>query len=414
MAGRRYEVLGVVGTGSAGTVYHARMHGEGGFVKDVALKVLHPRSEGDVSDLAQRLRDEARVLGLVSHRAVIGVDALVKLAGRWTVVMEYVPGANLLELTHGPTGDRVALPVRVAVEVLGEVASALDVAFHTRGPDAQPLRLLHRDLKPSNVRLTRSGEVRLLDFGFAKAEFRTREARTRHMSYGSLGYVPHEQLEGRESPRGDIYSMGVVFYEMLAGETFGQTPMTPARHDRRLGNRLTALRQRKPEVHPAVIDLVQHLLSFRPEERPLASEVEQRCSDLASRLDPPGLRQWARQAVPAESRRLPDDPESFVGRVLHEDGGIANVPSGPTAAPRGAQPTVLRPETGASDPAPAEPRPGFAPLASRHDAPSPRELRSAASDRLLIWVPLVGVIGLALATGALLIALLGVWLGKAL
>ncbi|MEM6931118.1 MAG: protein kinase, partial [Myxococcota bacterium] len=155
MGGRRYEVLGIVGRGSAGTVYHARMHGEGGFSKDVALKVLQPTGERDAADIAQRLRDEARVLGLVSHRAIVSVDALVQLDGRWTVVMEYVPGANLFDLTHAETDPsdtgRRALPARVAVEIVSELASALDVAFHTRGPDSQPLRLLHRDLKPSNL-----------------------------------------------------------------------------------------------------------------------------------------------------------------------------------------------------------------------------------------------------------------------
>ncbi len=381
MGGRRYEVLGIVGRGSTGTVYHARMHGDGGFSKDVALKVLQPDGDRDAADIAQRLRDEARVLGLVSNRSIVDVDALVQLRGRWTVVMEYVPGANLLELIHAPSDpslrdvNRIALPPRVAVEILGEMTSALDVAFHTRGPDGHPLRLIHRDIKPSNVRLTRSGEVKILDFGFAKAEFSEREARTRHLSYGSLGYVPHEQLEGIESAKGDIYSAGVVFYELLSGEAFGQTPMTPARHDRRLGSRLTALRDRVPDLDPAVIDLLVHVLSFRPEERPAASEVATRCADLAPRLPRPDLRQWAREHVPVESARYPASDDAMVGHTLRED---------------------------ATDPIRVV------------TAVPARTIDRRPRSRLLTWAPLFGALFVVLVTGAILIALLGVWLGMLL
>ena len=393
MSGRRYEVLGVVGRGSVGTVYHARMLGEGGFCKNVGLKVLHPSGERDIVELAQRLRDEARVLGLVSHRAIVGVDALVQLAGRWTVVMEYVPGASLLELTEADKpGERLALPARVAIEVVGELAGALDVAFHTRGPDAQPLRLLHRDLKPSNVRLTRSGEVKILDFGFAKAQFPEREARTRHLSYGSLGYVPHELLEGRESPHGDVYSAGVILYELLSGEPFGQTPMTPARHDRRLGVRLTTLRDRLPDLPPAVIDLVVDMVSFRPEERPAASDVEQRCTDLAPQIARPDLRQWAKRFVPASSPvlRAADDP--FLGRTLFEDDAEERPLSGPGAYE--ARPASHGNPVYASSPVivPARRQP----------------------LQIWQWAPLVGAIGAVLATGALLVALIGIWLGMLL
>lgn len=382
MGGRRYEILRIVGRGTAGTVYHARMQGDGGFSKDVALKVLHPVAERDTTDMAQRLRDEARVLGLVSHRAIVKVDALVQLGGRWTVVMEYVPGTNLFDLlqTSGVEGEPTAVvPERVAVEVIGAVVGALDVAYHTRGPDAQPLRLLHRDLKPSNVRVTRSGEVKILDFGFAKAEFAAREAKTRHLSYGSLGYVPHEQLEGRESPHGDVYSAGVILYELLAGEPFGQTPMTPARHDRRLGARLTSLRARRPDLDPALVDLMVEMLSFVPEERPVASTVERRCADLAGALPRPDLREWARTNVPAQSVPLPDDDDGLVGRVLRED---------------------------ATQP--------FRVAASETALEVPPEVRRRMEHRPWQWAPLVGAVMAVVATTGVLIAMIGVWLGMSL
>src|SRR5262245_35712256 len=91
---RRYRVIRTVGKGGFGTVYRAELLGASGFQKQVALKVLNPDVEGS-ERVARRFRDEARVLGLIHHRAIVQVDGLVRLDGRWTVVMEYVEGIDL-------------------------------------------------------------------------------------------------------------------------------------------------------------------------------------------------------------------------------------------------------------------------------------------------------------------------------
>ena len=94
--GRRYRVLGTIGKGGFGTVYKAEMLGEGDFTKVVALKVLNPEA-ALVDEVAQRMRDEARILGLVRHRAIVQVDGLVRFDNQWTIVMEYLEGVDLRE-----------------------------------------------------------------------------------------------------------------------------------------------------------------------------------------------------------------------------------------------------------------------------------------------------------------------------
>jgi eukaryotic-like serine/threonine-protein kinase len=313
MSGRRsYEVLQTVGIGGMGTVYRARLQGEGDFAKEVALKVLSRElEEGD--DIARRLRDEARILGLIRHRAVVNVDGLVSLDGCWTVVMEYVDGLDLKQLA-----DRVGgLPESCALQVVGEVAGALNVAYHTAGPDGRELRLLHRDIKPANIQITTAGEVKVLDFGVARADFDAREAKTQSLAFGSLGYVAQERIDGIDVPAGDVYSLGVVLYELLSGARFGQTFLHERRHEGRLNDKEEVLAGKG--VSEGTRALVRDMLSFRHANRPDAREVERRCEQ--HRTGGPSLRDWAEEFLPVavEAARGRVEQGEFVGRVLVEE-----------------------------------------------------------------------------------------------
>ena len=208
---RQYRVQGVIGHGGFGTVYRARLEGPEGFSKDVAVKLL--RQANPPRDVLQRFRDEARILGLIRDRAVVAVDPPVQLGGRWAVVMEFVDGVSLRHLIKelGP------IPPGPALSITAEVARALDKMWSLPGPDEKPLQLMHRDLKPSNLQLTRAGEIKLLDFGIAKASFSARETHTTTSISGTAGYMAPERMAGEEGPTTDVFSLGVVLYEMVTG-----------------------------------------------------------------------------------------------------------------------------------------------------------------------------------------------------
>jgi serine/threonine protein kinase len=327
--GRRYRILGVLGRGGFGTVYRAELLGEGRFVRQVALKVLHPHLEGQ-AEVARRMRDEARILGILRHRAIVQVDGLVRLDERWTLVMEYVEGVDLQMLRPDP------IPVGPSLEIVAEIATALHIAYETPGPDDRPLRLVHRDVKPSNLVITPAGEVKILDFGVARANFQARESSTGAMVFGSPGYIAPERMDYVEGPRGDIYSLGVVFFEMLSGEPFGKAAADPVRHGALVGEAEVRLRARG--VPDGVVDLIVRMTTYMAEERPSAREVESASRNLRRVIDGPWLRDWAESEVTERLRhRGLTGGHDFSSDVLVERTMTASVvPDTPGRALRGA------------------------------------------------------------------------------
>jgi serine/threonine protein kinase len=297
---RRYRVTAVLGKGGFGKVYRAVLEGPGGFHKDVAIKLLRDQ---DVPELTlQRFRDEARILGLVRDRAIVSVDPPTRLAGRWAVVMEFVDGASLQRLMSlGP------MPPTVAAEIAQEIARVLDKVYRTPGPDGQPLRILHRDIKPANIQVTPDGEVKVLDFGIAKADFSAREAQTSAYVGGTRGFIAPERLEGVDSPAGDVYSLGVTLHFMITGER-------PTRRQL-MGLDEPDTQQLDAEAR-SMLALASRMRNVEPTERPSARDVEEECAKVRKHSDGPSLRQWAEHNVPrAVALKFSDE---VVGSVLTE------------------------------------------------------------------------------------------------
>ncbi len=319
--GRRYEVIGPVGKGGFGTVYRARFLGQGGFSKVVALKVLN-RDMADLDEVLARLRDEARVLGLLRHRAIVQADRLVRLGERWAVVMEFVEGVDLKRiLADGP------VPPGSALEIVGEVAGALHAAWNTPGPDGKPLHLIHRDIKPSNIVLTAYGELKVLDFGIARADFGAREAETKAFGMGSLPYMAPERLDFRDTAAADVYALGVVFFELVTGRAFGRASAVPARHAKHVDSALRFLIDRGLAQRDMLLFLGS-LLAYDPDDRPTARQLERMCVNLRKRFDDEALRYFAEATVPrlAESAKvLPPDALTGSSLVEQSEGTFAPV-----------------------------------------------------------------------------------------
>ncbi|MEQ1501306.1 MAG: sigma 54-interacting transcriptional regulator [Myxococcota bacterium] len=300
-----YRVVRRIGEGGVGQVYEAVRESGIGAGRRVAIKVLHgagPGADPDTSTL-ERFRDEARILSMVRDRAVVWADVPVRLEDGWAVVMDLAPGVDVARLlaVAGPC------PPAAAIELVGEVARALHNLWHHEGPDG-PLRVLHRDLKPSNLQISRSGEVRILDFGNARAEFADREARTTRHIGGTPGYIAPERLAGQDGPEGDVYSLGVVLTELCTGTgaVHRHTPRTvPVRTEASTAE--TPIPAGSATVPDAIAALAAAMTLRSPEARPTAHQVARQCRDLSRGLAGESLADWAERAVPAATRVLPDD-----------------------------------------------------------------------------------------------------------
>jgi serine/threonine protein kinase len=317
--GRRYQVLGVLGRGGFGVVYRAEMLGEGGFKRQVALKMLNSAADA-MPEVAQRLRDEARLLGMLRHRAILQGDGLVVLDDRWTVVMEYIDGVDLQQIAA-----QGRIPSGCAMEIAGEVASALHVAYSHPNEAGEPLKLIHRDIKPSNVLLTPIGEVKVLDFGIARANFSGREASTKGMRFGSLGYMAPERLDFQDGPAGDVYALGVLLAEIIGGGTFGTSSVRPDRHQGLIS--AAGDRMRSAGASEPVVAFVASMVAYDPTKRPSAREVERRCRELRATLPPPWLRDWSEEVVPPllKGRGLGSVSDLSALVLTERSGGTASV-----------------------------------------------------------------------------------------
>ncbi|MDP2315461.1 MAG: serine/threonine-protein kinase [Pseudomonadota bacterium] len=302
MSGKtQYRITRVVGQGAFGTVYEAERVGEG-LSRRVAMKLLHAAHAGH-SGVEGRLRDEARMLSLIHHRAIVRVDDLIRVNDAWCVVMEYVAGADLGRLLqNGP------LPPRAALQVAEEVASALHAAFSQVGPEGRLLHLVHRDIKPENIRLTPQGEVKLLDFGIARAEFGAREVATKLGGMGTISYMSAERFRGEDTHAGDVYALGVTLFELLIGVPPGSSA---ADADRRPpGRTLRAQWAWIGQLEPDLLALITAMLADEPEDRPTGRE----CARTLARLRPcvPGevLEDWAERALADLERPVVTAPSS--------------------------------------------------------------------------------------------------------
>lgn len=261
-----FKMVKRLGAGGMATLFLGRRTGAGGFVRWAAIKVLHSSVASDPAAVRMFL-DEARLSARISHPNVVHVEELGSLDGQYFLVLEYIEGASLARVLTLASQRGATLGVPLVVAIGAKVASGLHAAHETIDDAGQPLGLIHRDVSPQNILLGRSGNVKLIDFGIAKARNRLHRT-TGFRIKGKCAYMAPEQLlQDSADRRADLFALGVVLWEMLTLQRlFG------AKSDFETIRQITTGRARPPsdvrkDIPQVLDDVVLRLLHPEPSER---------------------------------------------------------------------------------------------------------------------------------------------------
>lgn len=210
----RYHLLDRIAFGGMAEIYRAKTFDAGGHVHWVAVKrVLAHLAEDD--DFIQMLVDEAKIASQLKHPNIARVYEFTQAHGEYFIAMEHVDGKDLRSMLERCRQRKQPMPPQHAAYVAAEVATALHAAHSALDPEGKPMVIVHRDVSPSNVICAYTGEVKLCDFGIAKATLSQVQTKTGVIK-GKVKYMSPEQALGRKlDHRSDIFSLGVCLYEML-------------------------------------------------------------------------------------------------------------------------------------------------------------------------------------------------------
>jgi serine/threonine protein kinase len=225
--GGRYELLRLLATGGMAEIYLARQNAMAGFEKEVVIKRLKPELATDPR-LVEMFLDEARIGAVLNHPNIVHVYDVEEHAGVPYIAMEYIVGEELVDLCRRGLGLGKFLPLEHAVEVIRQAAAGMGYFHAKRGAlgsrlGGEPLDIVHCDISPTNLLVTEDGFLKLIDFGIARA--RGQRFREEGIFPGKLSYMsPEQALRERVDARSDIYSLGIVLYEITVGKRLFKGP----------------------------------------------------------------------------------------------------------------------------------------------------------------------------------------------
>jgi TonB family protein len=214
----QYEILERIASGGMAELYKAKRTGVEGFQKIVAIKKILPHLADD-EEFVTMFADEAKLAAQLNHPNIIHIYDLGKIqAGGYFIAMEHVDGRDLRAIQQAGREMGVPLPVPLAVYVASKVASALDYAHRRRDAEGRELNIVHRDVSPQNILISYEGDIKLCDFGIAKAASKASKTQSGALK-GKIRYMSPEQAWGKPiDRRSDLFSLGVVLHELLTGE----------------------------------------------------------------------------------------------------------------------------------------------------------------------------------------------------
>ena len=278
-----YYLLEKIAVGGMAELFKARQRGVHNFEKIVAIKRILPHLS-DNDEFVRMFIDEAKLAAQLTHPNIVQIFDLGKASGFYYIAMEYVDGKDLRTLLRKVRDYKLPLPEPVAAFVTMKVAGALDYAHRKKGMNDKELKLVHRDISPQNVLISSDGAVKLVDFGIAKAATKTTQTVAGALK-GKLLYMSPEQALGQPlDSRSDIYSLGLVLFELLTGERCFQADSELGVLEKvRLG-KIQDVRSVNPLVSREMASILEHALQKNVDQRyPSARFLERDLKALLTR-----------------------------------------------------------------------------------------------------------------------------------
>jgi serine/threonine protein kinase len=334
----KYELIARIGKGGMAQVYLARQRGPANFEKVVVVKTIHPHL-AEKESFIEMLLDEARIAALLKHPCVVDIYDLGLEDDTYFIAMEYLSGEPLLSVLRAGRVKNRPIDIHGTARIISDVADGLHAAHELRDNAGHHLELVHRDVTPGNVVVLYNGQVKIVDFGIAKARGRLASETDARKLKGKLGYVSPEQIRGENSDRrADIFALGVVMWEALTYRRLfrGNNPGTVLAAI--VKEKLQPPSSVRREVPAALDAICMRALARKPDDRyPTAQEMH---ADIEAFLTSAGAAPQ-RKAIAAYMEEVFAEQIQERARILREM-HQSSAAAGPTdamavfAAPRGA------------------------------------------------------------------------------
>ncbi len=213
----QYRLVRKIADGGMGSIYEAIIGGSEGFEKICTIKTIREKYSGD-RDFADLFIGEAKLVADLVHQNIVQIYKLGKMGNAYYIAMEYVNGINLQELMNRHIELGVRCPIDLGAFIISRVCRGLEYAHSKRDKQGHPLGVVHRDISPKNLMISSEGEVKITDFGIAKARNLMKDQEG-DVLMGKAQYMSPEQAQYMPTDRrSDIFSLGLVMYELLTGQ----------------------------------------------------------------------------------------------------------------------------------------------------------------------------------------------------
>ncbi len=262
----KYRIIARLGTGGMASVFLCVAAGPVGFTKLLVLKLLRPELADDDDFLAMFV-DEARLAARLNHANVVQTYEVGFEEGHHFLAMDYLDGQPLYALLRRQSREGNPMPIDVHVHILAETLAGLHYAHTLTDFDGTPLNVVHRDVSPQNVFITYDGQVKLVDFGIAKATGAATVTQS-GVFKGKVSYMAPEQAQSKPvDARADVFSVGVMLWEALAGKRFAKGESQTAVLAQRMQGTEPRIREENPDVDPELAEICDRAMALEPDSR---------------------------------------------------------------------------------------------------------------------------------------------------